>query len=49
LDWLEGRVRQLEDRVARLERDSHPPVDLTPAIKAIVHSVIRKSPKGRIP
>ena len=37
---LQARVKVLEERVARLERDSHPPVNLVPAVTSIVHEII---------
>lgn len=32
ISWLNGRVRELENIVARLERDSQAPTDLRPVI-----------------
>lgn len=36
IDDLKKQIRQLEKRVRTLERDSHPPIDLEPAIRAIL-------------
>jgi hypothetical protein len=33
---LEQRLAEIERRLAALEMDSHPPVDLAPAIREIV-------------
>ncbi len=33
IEWLKGRIKNLEEIVARLERDSHKPTDLRPVIQ----------------
>ncbi len=46
IEWLKGRVKDLQERVATLERDSHPPAELRPAIEAIVAELVGAAADG---
>ncbi len=37
--WIKGRLKSLENEVAKLQRDSHPPINLLP----IIHSEVSKA------
>lgn len=34
--WLKSQVKELENRVASLEKNSHPPADLRPMMQEII-------------
>lgn len=36
IKWLKSRIKTLEGRVAKLERDSHAPADISAAVQAEV-------------
>lgn len=38
---LRNRIATLERRVRELERDSHPPIDLTPLVKELVRAELQ--------
>lgn len=38
---LKGRVLKLERQVRELQRDSHPPIDLTPLVKELVRAELQ--------
>lgn len=40
LEAAEGRIADLETRVAALEKDSHPPVDLMPYVRAEIDEAL---------
>lgn len=44
IQWLKGRIKQLEERCATLESRAHDPVDLLPVIKKEVADAILNQP-----
>lgn len=39
------RFAELEDRIRKLEQDSHPPIDLTPLVKELVRAELQGPPE----